>query len=262
MRKLTTLALAAIASLAITGAHAQIAVDLSQARVSIHGTQTLKLENLAIQGMGTYQVNLRWNPVTLSFEPVVESLIANGAYCEKVLATGNVNNPNNKDGYDLRQRTVGGITSGAITGISKDQYHFIASWAKTDSMESNPYLIGNTIQNFDKTRAYGTVGYADAYSPISAGAVVEVHGNFASGVFNFREVNSERVATFIFPPASASTTANCAATTSGLYSGNPLSIANKNGYQITILDSASGSVASAVTGGLLVFSAISDGTQS
>ena len=247
MQKTHIATLAAIAALGISSAHAQIAVDLSQSRVSVQDSQSLKIENLAIPGIGSFQLNFQWNPNTLNFEPKVETLFNNGAYCESAIASGSATEPANINGYDIRQRTIDGITMGAITVISNAPYPFTASWAKTRTAEENPYLIGREITTFDSSKAYGVVGFS-GISGMLPGAIVEVDGGFTAGAFNFYDPRNRRVTTFTLSAGSIKQTTNCAAAQTGLFSGQKYYSDNDAAYQVSIISANSGSITNAKVG--------------
>ena len=240
-----------------SGVGAQVPVDLSQSKVSIQNAETLRVENLNVPGLGSYQVNFRWNPQTVSFVPAMDSLVSNGSYCESASLSGNVAySSGNADAYLLRQRTTSTMTVGAITSKSGGAYGFTVTWAKTSTAAENPYLTGKTVTNFDRTKGYGLVGISSSAYPFSHGTLVEVSGGIAPGTFNIKQVGGTASAVFTTVASSVAARANCPSSSNGLYSGNvSYSTGNTGAYQISFLNVGSGSI-NTISGGAYGFAAI------
>ncbi|SDM07292.1 hypothetical protein SAMN05428957_102131 [Oryzisolibacter propanilivorax] len=225
---------------------AQVPVDLSQATLTLESSQTLRVENLQVPGLGSYRLDFQWDPGSISFVPVVASLLGNGSYCERARASGNVGYvQRNKDGYLLRQRTDGAVTVGALSAAHYGPSAFTVTWAKTASAAANPYLVDRLVPDFDPVKAYGVMGtvQADAYPGFETGMLVEVVGNLAGGAFTVRQVGGSAQASFSFPATQTQARANCPASASGVYSGNvAYGTFAIDAYQVSFINGHEGSV--------------------
>lgn len=240
---------AALLTIATTTASAQIPVDISQSKISIDSSQGVLFENLTVPGVGSVNLKFRWNPHTVSFEPVVETLDLQGAYCEQAVASGNISYSSTAtDGYQIRQRTTDSITWGALTTASSRPYGFTVAWAKTVLPQDNPYLTGKSLPQFDPSKAYGVIGqvHTGSYSGFAQGMLVEITGSMAAGAFNIKQVGGTASTTFTLGANSATSRSHCASSNNGLYSGNTAySSANANGYRVIFLSTGSGTITAA-----------------
>lgn len=252
--KKTWMATASITFLT-TSATAQIPVDLTQANVTIEDNQTLKIENLKVPDAGSFQLMFRWNPATATFEPQVQTLIANGSYCEKATASGSTSATANKDGYVIWQRTNASMTVGALAPVKAGASSFTVTWAKTNTASENPYLVGQSVSKYNPNNAYGIVGkvYEYAYPGFTTGMLVEVTANMASGNVTIRQVAGGS-ANAVFSYATAQWQRNCPAAPTGIYSGDVSASANVDGYQASFSGSHSGGIA-AINSGASAFTA-------
>lgn len=239
---------------------------MTESKVTLKGSDGFRVENINVTGLGAFQVDFKWNPTTLSFQPDTSSIVASGNLCQAAVMDGNLSYSSNNKSYSYRTRTTSNLEVGAITALSSDPSAFIVSWAKTKSQADNPYLVGRDLTSFDSSKGYGVVGYVSsgAYPGFSAGDIVEVTGSPNSGAVTVKLYGGTTTATFTLSSKAFSYTAtkNCKSSAAGTYSGNVLySSSNLNAYAVTIYDVQSGAIAANSSSGY-TFSAAWDASKS
>jgi len=174
------LKLTAILALAViaTSANAQIDADFSNSSVVVENSQTLRVNNLRVSGMGAFNLSFRWDPNTLTFVPLAETLADQGERCESDLLK---NAAVSGHGYHflMRQRTSANFVAGGLTVSSYSlatNPQFTVGWVKTATPQANPYLRNVNLSQFDPNVAYGMMGKVDTtrFQGFETGDVVEV----------------------------------------------------------------------------------------